>query len=85
MPDTTGTGNCSSEDIEQGGAHPTIPTNQTMPTQHGTTVPATTYFPGSKTKRDRVPAQTKRNTATKKSSVHALEHGNDRPKVGKGR
>jgi phospholipase C len=38
-------GSCSivSQDTEQGGADPDVPTNQTMPTQQGTTVPATRY------------------------------------------
>jgi phospholipase C len=39
------TGYCStvSQDTGQGGAPPDVPTNQTMPTQQGTTVPATAY------------------------------------------
>jgi len=39
------TGYCStvSQDDEQGGAPPDVPTDQTMPTQQGTTVPATAY------------------------------------------
>jgi phospholipase C len=39
------TGYCStvSQDTEQGGAPPDVPTDQTMPTQQGTTVPATAY------------------------------------------
>jgi phospholipase C len=39
------TGSCStvSQDTEQGGADPDVPTNQTMPTQQGTTVPPTRY------------------------------------------
>jgi hypothetical protein len=38
-------GSCSivSQDTEQGGADPDVPTDQTMPTQQGTTVPATRY------------------------------------------
>ena len=39
------TGSCStlSQDTEEGGAPPDVPTNQSMPTQQGTTVPATAY------------------------------------------
>jgi phospholipase C len=70
-----GTGTCADEDTEMGGAAPTIPTKQRMPTQHGTTVPATRYFPAAPTKTDRVPARSGRNTATTKSAANALAHG----------
>jgi phospholipase C len=70
-----GTGSCASEDSEFGGAGPTIPTNQRMPTQHGKTVPATRYFKAAPTSKDRVPAQSNRNTATKKSAANPLAHG----------
>jgi phospholipase C len=76
-----GTGTCASEDTEQGGAAPTIPTNQRMPTQHGTTVPATRYFPDAPTTADRVPARSGRNTATKKSAANPLAHGGTISKV----
>jgi phospholipase C len=69
------TGTCSSEYTEQGGAAPTIPTKQRMPTQHGTTVPASRYLPAAPTSTDRVPARSGRNTATTKSANNALAHG----------
>jgi phospholipase C len=69
------TGNCASEYTEFGGAGPTIPTKQRMPTQHGTTVPATRYFKAAPTTTDRVPARSGRKTATTKSAANALSHG----------
>jgi phospholipase C len=70
-----GTGTCVDEDTEMGGASPTIPTKQRMPTQHGKTVPATRWFPAAETTADRVPARSGRNTATIKSATNALMHG----------
>jgi phospholipase C len=69
------TGSCAEEDSEFGGAGPTIPTKQRMPTQHGTTVPATRYFPAASTSRERIEVHTKRNTATKKSGTNPMAHG----------
>jgi hypothetical protein len=45
VPTITLTGACSifSQDTESGGASPDVPADQTMPTQQGTTVPATAY------------------------------------------
>jgi hypothetical protein len=45
-PEFALSGSCStlSQDDEQGGAAPDVPTNQAMPTQQGTTVPASTYL-----------------------------------------
>ncbi|HTW21811.1 MAG TPA: alkaline phosphatase family protein [Mycobacteriales bacterium] len=71
----TGTGTCTEEDTEMGGAAPTIPTNQRMPTQHGKTVPATRWYPAAATSTDRIPARSGRNTATTKSATNALMHG----------
>ena len=70
-----GTGTCADQDTEMGGAAPTIPTNQRMPTQHGKTIPATRWFPAAPTTTDRVPARSGRNTATTKSATNALMHG----------
>ena len=75
---TTGTCAEAVEETEEGGAPPTIPVHQRMPTQHGTTEPASRYFPrhpstGGNTAH--VPATSGRNTATKKSSVNRLAHG----------
>jgi phospholipase C len=69
------TGTCTEEYTEGGGAAPTIPTKQRMPTQHGKTVPASRYFAEAPTKTDRVPARSGRNTATTKSANNALVHG----------
>jgi phospholipase C len=69
------TGVCTEQDYQQGGAAPTIPTNQRMPTQHGTTVPGSQYFPPAPTQGDRVPATSARNTATVKSAANPLVHG----------
>jgi phospholipase C len=76
-PEVVTGGSCSeiNQDSEMGGATPTLPTNQRMPTQRGTTVPATRYFPKAATKRDRVPARSGRSTATVKSKANALAHG----------
>ena len=43
------TGTCSefSQDTETGGAAPSVPTKQTMPTQGGGTQPASDYYPGT--------------------------------------
>jgi phospholipase C len=78
--DPNGTGTCSGEDVESGGAHPTIPTKQRMPTQHGTTVPASRYFKDAPTTTERVPARSGRNTTTTKSAANALAHGGPVPK-----
>jgi phospholipase C len=75
----TTTGNCADEDVEAGGAGPTIPTKQRMPTQHGTTVPASRYLAEAPTTTDRIPARSGRNTATKKSAANALAHGGEMP------
>jgi phospholipase C len=75
-----GTGTCAEEDTEAGGASPTIPTKQRMPTQHGKTVPAGRYFAEAPTKTDRVPVRSGRSTATTKSSANALAHGGKIPK-----
>ncbi len=73
------TGSCSELDQDSsgvfGGASPTIPTKQRMPTQHGTTVPASRYLRSAPTTADRVPARSGRNTATKKSAYNHLVHG----------
>jgi hypothetical protein len=83
-PDPMGT--CASEYSEAGGASPTIPTKQGMPNQHGKIIPAHHYFPAAKTKTDRVPARSGRNTATTKSAANALIHGKAAPaKTRKGR
>jgi phospholipase C len=74
---TLSSGNCASQDVEQGGASPTIPTHQRMPTQHGHTVPATRYFAETRTKSDRTPLHSGRNTATKKSGANPLAHGGE--------
>jgi phospholipase C len=79
-----GTGDCLSQDAEAGGASPTIPTKQRMPTQHGTTVPAGRYFAEAPTKTDRVPLRSGRNTATKKSAANSLAHGEPRRAPAKG-
>jgi phospholipase C len=73
------TGTCVDEYEEAGGASPTIPTKQGMPTQHGKIIPASHYFPTAKTKSDRVPARSGRNTATTKSAANALAHGKSAP------
>jgi phospholipase C len=75
-----GAGSCKDEDSEFGGASPSIPTKQRMPTQHGTTVPAGHYFAEAPTSTDRVPLSTGRNNATKKSGANALAHGRERVK-----
>jgi phospholipase C len=66
------TGNCSAEDNDAGGAAPTIPTDQTMPTQHGTTVPASRYFAAAKTQTAAVPLRSGRDTSTVKSRPNAM-------------
>jgi hypothetical protein len=52
-----------------------------MPTQHGTTVPASRYYPPAPTSAERVPARSGRNTATTKSAANALAHGGEVPAV----
>jgi phospholipase C len=76
-----GTGSCAEQDSEFGGASPTIPKKQRMPTQHGTTVPATRYFPAAATNGSRKPLRSGRSTATTKSSANALAHGGTMPAV----
>jgi phospholipase C len=76
-------GTCVSQDVEAGGAAPTFPTKQRMPTQHGTTIAATRYFPAAPTSTDRVPLRSGRSTATKKSAGNALAHGGEVPTVAK--
>jgi phospholipase C len=70
-------GSCSevNQDTDQGGAGPSIPTKQRMPTQHGTTVSAKRYFKESPTAVDRIPVHSGRNTATKKSAYNPVAHG----------
>jgi hypothetical protein len=72
-------GSCSevNQDTDQGGAGPSIPTKQRMPTQHGTTVSASRYFREAPTTTERVPARSGRNTATKKSAYNHLVHGGE--------
>jgi phospholipase C len=77
QPQVIDSGVCSeiNQDSETGGAAPTIPTNQRMPTQRGTTVPASRYLPKAPTKTKRLPARSERSTATMKSRANALAHG----------
>jgi phospholipase C len=51
------TGTCSeaSQDTESGGAAPSVPTRQTMPTQGGGTQPASDYYPGTSEQASAVP------------------------------
>jgi len=51
------TGTCSeaSQDTESGGAAPSVPTRQTMPTQGGGTQPASDYYPGTGEQASAVP------------------------------
>ena len=51
------TGTCSefSQDTESGGAAPSVPTKQTMPTQGGGSRPAGYYFPGANKQASAVP------------------------------
>ena len=51
------TGTCSepSQDTEQGGAAPSVPTKQTMPTQGGGSQPASDYYPGTSGQANGVP------------------------------
>jgi phospholipase C len=44
---TSGTCAENEQDSQSGGAHPTIPTRQRLPTQQGTTVSASRYFPAA--------------------------------------
>jgi phospholipase C len=77
-PAATGSCNEADEDTElTGGAGPTIPVHQRMPTQHGTTEPASKYFKkaSGRPSGERVPATSRRRTATVKSSVNPLAHG----------
>jgi phospholipase C len=48
-----GSGPCEflDQDLDSGGANPSVPTNQTMPSQHGSPTPASKYFPTSKEER----------------------------------
>jgi phospholipase C len=76
----TVTGNCNevADESEERGAGPTIPTKQRMPTQHGTTRPASHYFPPAPTDRDRVPLRSGRKTATARSAYVHLAEPRDR-------
>ncbi|HVW79637.1 MAG TPA: alkaline phosphatase family protein [Mycobacteriales bacterium] len=77
-PHVTSGGRCAeiNQDSDTGGAPPpTIPAEQRMPTQSGTTVPASHFLPSAPTKRERVPARSTRSTATMKSRANALAHG----------
>jgi len=51
------TGTCSEfdQDTESGGAPPSVPTKQTMPTQGGGTQPASYYYPSATTEESAVP------------------------------
>jgi hypothetical protein len=51
------TGTCSelSQDTESGGAAPSVPTKQTMPTQGGGTQPASYYYPSAATQESGTP------------------------------
>ncbi|HWC35115.1 MAG TPA: alkaline phosphatase family protein [Mycobacteriales bacterium] len=73
----TVTGSCMEvgEESELGGTGPTLPTKQRMPTQHGTTVPASRYLKDASTSSERVPLRSGRKTATVKSSYNHLSHG----------
>jgi phospholipase C len=81
LPAESTTGNCGSQDTEFGGASPTIPTKQRMPTQKGTTIPAGRFFVESRTKTDRVPLRSGAPRPTTKSAANALAHGQEVPKV----
>ncbi len=64
------------QDTEAGGANPSIPTSQTMPTQGGGSEPATKYFPETEASR-RIPADARTplegtGKATLKSSYNKL-------------
>jgi hypothetical protein len=67
-------GNCKEvdEESEFGGAGPTIPTKQRMPTQRGTTVPASRYLAESPTATPRAPLRSGRKTATARSAYLRL-------------
>jgi phospholipase C len=77
QPEVIVSGSCSEsvQDSESGGVPPTIPTNQRMPTQHGTTVPASRYLPTASTTTHRIAARSGRSTATTKSKANRLAHG----------
>ena len=51
------TGSCSliTQDTESGGAAPTVPTKQAMPTQGGGSQPASYYYPGVSNQEGAVP------------------------------
>ena len=78
------TGSCSeaSQDTESGGAAPSVPTKQTMPTQGGGSQPASDYYPGTSKQTGAVPDD-RRTTigvagsalATTKSAYNRLTEG----------
>jgi phospholipase C len=65
------------EESEIAGIGPTLPTKQRMPTQRGTTMPASRFFKEAATKTDRIPLRSGRNTATTKSAYNHLSHGGE--------
>ncbi|HTR69120.1 MAG TPA: alkaline phosphatase family protein [Mycobacteriales bacterium] len=77
---STPTGECAQEDFQTGGASPVIPVNQAMPTQHGTTVPATRYLDTHRinvrrSSAEKLPLRSGRSTSTTKSAANALAEG----------
>jgi phospholipase C len=85
-------GACASQDTEMGGsapsiggAAPAIPTQQRMPTQHGTTVPATKWYPRSATATEHLVIPHDHGHATTKSAANHLVHGGTREEPAKGR
>jgi phospholipase C len=72
------TGSCSEDNQDAeflGGSGPTIPTHQRMPTQRGTTVAASHYFPSAADAQPstaRVPLTDGRDTSTTKSRMNRL-------------
>ena len=51
-----------------------LPTKQRMPTQRGTTVPASRFFKESKTTTDHLPLRSGRKTASERSAYIHLSH-----------
>ncbi len=78
------TGTCSeaSQDTESGGAAPSVPTKQTMPTQGGGSQPASDYYPGTSEQASGVPDDHRTRVgvagsalATTKSAYNRLTEG----------
>ena len=65
------TGTCSefSQDSESGGAAPSVPTKQTMPTQGGGTQPASYYYPSATTQESAIPDGHRTTVGTAGSSL----------------